>query len=56
MDSSIVDPEEIYSDLKLKVDRTFNIKKLRDDQEYIRTLVADKGYAYAEVKFDLKKK
>ncbi len=55
LDSSIVDPEEIYSDLKLKVDRTFNIKKLRDDQEYIRTLVADKGYAYAEVKFDLKK-
>ena len=55
LDSSIVDPEEIYSELKLKVDRTFNIKKLRDDQEYIRTLVADKGYAYAEVKFDLKK-
>ncbi|MFY9070945.1 outer membrane protein assembly factor BamA, partial [Aliarcobacter butzleri] len=37
------------------VGRTFNIKKLREDQDYIKTQVADQGYAYAEVKFDLKK-
>nr|WP_207190518.1 outer membrane protein assembly factor BamA [Aliarcobacter lanthieri] len=55
LDSSIVDPDTIYEDLKLKKDRTFNIKKLRDDQDYIKTLVADKGYAFAEVRFDLKK-
>ena len=31
------------------------IKKLRKDQEYIRTQVADKGYAFVDVKFDLVK-
>jgi outer membrane protein insertion porin family len=53
LDSSIVDPETIYPELKLIVGNTFNIKKLRADQEYIRTQVADKGYAFVEVKFDL---
>ncbi len=53
LDSSIVDPETIYSELKLIIGNTFNIKKLRKDQEYIRTQVADKGYAFVDVKFDL---
>ena len=53
LDSSIVDPETIYPELKLIVGNTFNIKKLRQDQEYIRTQVADKGYAFVDVKFDL---
>jgi outer membrane protein insertion porin family len=53
LDSSIVDPETIYPELKLIVGNTFNIKKLRADQEYIRTQVADKGYAFVDVKFDL---
>ena len=53
LDSSIVDPETIYPKLKLIIGNSFNIKKLRADQEYIRTQVADKGYAFAEVKFDL---
>jgi len=55
LDSSIVDPETIYPELKLIVGNTFNIKKLRQDQEYIKTQVADKGYAFADVRFDLKK-
>lgn len=55
LDSNIADVNEIYPDLKLKKDKNFNIKKLRDDQEYIRTIVADKGYAFTEVRFDLKK-
>jgi len=55
LDSTIVDPETIYPELKSKIGRTFNIKKLRTDQEYIKTLVADKGYAFVDVKFDLKK-
>ena len=53
LDSSIVDPETIYPELKLIIGNTFNIKKLRADQEYIRTQVADKGYAFVDVKFDL---
>lgn len=55
LDPSIVDPATIYPELKLKVDKTFNIKKLRQDQEYIKTQVANQGYAFADVKFDLKK-
>lgn len=55
LDSSIVDPETIYPELKLIIGNTFNIKKLRQDQEYIRTQVADKGYAFVDVKFDLVK-
>jgi len=55
LDSSIVDPKDIYPELKLIVGNTFNIKKLRQDQDYIKTQVANKGYAFAEVKFDLKK-
>lgn len=55
LDSTIVDPETIYPELKLIVGRTFNIKKLREDQDYIKTQVANQGYAFADVKFDLKK-
>jgi outer membrane protein insertion porin family len=56
LDSSIVDPATIYPEMKLIVGNTFNIKKLRADQDYIKTQVANKGYAFAEVKFDLIKK
>lgn len=55
LDSSIVDPKDIYPELKLIVGNTFNIKKLRQDQEYIKTQVANKGYAFADIRFDLKK-
>ncbi|RXI29029.1 outer membrane protein assembly factor BamA [Arcobacter ellisii] len=55
LDSSIVDPATIYPELKLIVGNTFNIKKLRADQDYIKTQVANQGYAFTEVKFDLKK-
>ena len=55
LDSTIVDPATIYPELDLIVGNTFNIKKLRADQDYIKTQVADKGYAFADVRFDLKK-
>lgn len=55
VDNSIIDEKEIYDDLKLKTGKTFNIKKLRTDQENIKTKVADKGYAFTEVNFDLRK-
>lgn len=55
IDPAIVDPAIVYPELKLKVGKNFNIKKLREDQEFIKTQVADKGYAFADVRFDLKK-
>ena len=55
LDPSIVDAKDIYPELDLIIGNTFNIKKLRRDQAYIKTQVANKGYAYAEVKFDVKK-
>ena len=55
LDASILDPQTLYPELKMKKDKTFNIKKLRDDAEYIKTQVADLGYAFAQVKYDIKK-
>lgn len=55
VDKTILDPKNIYPELKLTSDHTFNIKKLRRDQKYIKTQIADKGYAYAKVDFDLQK-
>lgn len=55
LDSSIVDPQTIYPELDLIIGNTFNIKKLRRDQKYIKEQVANKGYAFADVKFDIKK-
>jgi len=55
VDSSIVDAKDIYPELDLIIGNTFNIKKLRRDQAYIKTQVANKGYAYTQVKFDVQK-
>lgn len=55
LNSEIVDPKKIYPELKLKKDRVFNVKKLRKDADYIKTLVADEGYAFARVQYDIKK-
>lgn len=55
VNSEIIKPEDIYPELKLRKGRTFNIKRLRKDADYIKTLVADKGYAFAQVKYDIKK-
>lgn len=54
LDESIMNVDEIYPELKLEKDDTFNITHLRSDQEYIKTQVADKGYAFTEVRFDIK--
>ncbi|TLS94648.1 outer membrane protein assembly factor BamA [Aliarcobacter thereius] len=54
-DASIVDIDKLHANLKIEKDDIFNIAKLRKDQEYIKTQIANKGYAYAEVMFDLKK-
>lgn len=55
IDESILKSKELYPELKLKKDRTFNISKLRDDVEYIKTQIANLGYAFAQVKYDIKK-
>jgi outer membrane protein insertion porin family len=53
IDESIAKHDEIYPELKLEKDDIFNIAHLRKDQEFIKTTVADQGYAFAEVKFDI---
>ncbi|MGB3750315.1 MAG: outer membrane protein assembly factor BamA [Arcobacteraceae bacterium] len=54
VDQEILDPDTIYPELMLEKEDIFNIAQLRKDQEYIKTQVADKGYAYATVNFDIK--
>jgi outer membrane protein insertion porin family len=55
LDASILDPETLYDDLKLRKEETFNIKDLRSDADYIKTQVANLGYAFAQVNYDIKK-
>lgn len=53
IDESIVKQDELYPELKLEKNDVFNITHLRNDQELIKTKVADQGYAFVEVKFDI---
>ncbi len=53
VDEAIVKSKELYPELKLQKDDVFNIAHLRKDQEFIKTKVADQGYAFTEVKFDI---
>eukprot|EP01029_Cantina_marsupialis_P015978 TRINITY_DN3543_c0_g1_i1.p1 TRINITY_DN3543_c0_g1~~TRINITY_DN3543_c0_g1_i1.p1 ORF type:complete len:628 (-),score=153.81 TRINITY_DN3543_c0_g1_i1:1177-3060(-) len=55
VDSTIEKPEDLYPELQLVKGRTFNIKKLRKDADFIKTKIADHGYAFARVEYDLKK-
>jgi len=54
INEEILNVDKLYSQLHLQKNDIFNIAKLRKDQKYIKTQVADKGYAYASVKFDIK--
>jgi len=54
IDEKILDVDSLYPKLKLEKNDIFNISHLRKDQEYIKTEVSDKGYAYSTVKFDIK--
>lgn len=53
IDESIVKIEDILPELKLEKGDIFNIAQLRKDQEYIKTQVANQGYAFADVKFNI---
>ena len=55
VDSSIIDPKSLYEELKLKKDDIFNIEKLRSDVKFLKTQVANLGYAFTQVKYDLNK-
>lgn len=55
LDETILDPNTLYEDLKLEKDDIFNIEKVRKDKEFIQREVRNKGYAFAEVTFDVKK-
>ena len=54
LDEKILNVDDLYPKLQLEKEDIFNIAKLRKDQEYIKTQVANKGYAYTKVKFDIK--
>ena len=53
IDENLSKPEDIYPILRLQKDDVFNIAKLRKDQEYIKTLVANQGYAFAKINYDI---
>ena len=55
VDSQIIDPLTIYPELKLIKGKPFNVNKLRKDADFIKIKVGDKGYAFADVKYDIKK-
>lgn len=55
VDSSIIKVEELYDELRLEKDDIFDINKLRKDVESIKTKIANLGYAFTQVKYDLNK-
>ncbi|TLP35836.1 outer membrane protein assembly factor BamA [Arcobacter arenosus] len=55
LNQEILDPKDIYPELKLKKDKVFNVKMLRRDANYIKNMVADRGYAFTQVNYDIKK-
>jgi len=54
-DETIVPLEELTAGLREQKEKTFNIALLRKDVEFIRTKIANKGYAFAEVNYDIRK-
>jgi outer membrane protein insertion porin family len=55
VDEDILKAEDIYPELLLKKGKVFNVKRLRKDQKYIKTQVANKGYAFAQIRYDIQK-
>jgi len=54
IDENIAKPEELKEEFKLKEGRVFNVEKLRKDIAKIREAVSNKGYAFANVRPDVK--
>ncbi len=55
VNSEIIDAKDLYSQLKLKKNKVFNIKKLRHDVNFIKKEIANLSYAFAQIKYDIKK-
>ncbi len=51
----VIDEKALRDIISLKEGEVFNIKSFREDAEKIKTLVADKSYAFVQVVPDLKK-
>jgi outer membrane protein insertion porin family len=54
-DESIVPLDELTEGLREQKDKTFNIGLLRKDVEFLKTKIANKGYAFADVNYDIRK-
>ena len=54
-EKDVATEEEIREVISLKDGEIFNIKMFRDDAEKIKTIIADKSYAFVQVVPDLKK-
>lgn len=54
-DETIVPLDELMAGIKEQKNKVFNINLLRKDVEFIKTKIANKGYAFAEVNYDIKK-
>ena len=55
LDENIKSPDELYPELFLQKDDIFNIKYLRKDIEFIKTEVSNLGYAFTEVRYDIRR-
>ena len=55
VDETIISADRLYPELKLEKDDIFNIANLRKDQDYIKVQVANEGYAFVEVNYDIRK-
>ncbi len=51
----VVETSKIHDVIKLKINEPFNIKTFREDSERVKTIIADKGYAFVQVVPDLQK-
>ena len=54
IDESIINPEVLKNELKLKSGEVFDITKLRKDLSKIRESVSNKGYAFSNILPDIK--
>jgi len=54
-DTKVIEDKELLDIIALEKNKPFNIKTFREDADRIKTKIADLGYAYVQVKPDLRK-
>lgn len=55
LEDEVIDVESLYKGLKLTKGKVYNVAKMRDDIDVIRTKIGDLGYAFVRVTPDLDK-